>query len=132
MSEQPELLSDGIYRLLTAQNEGVTSLLLEVQQDCIAQRKRANEAEATLARIAQLSSTQYHPAPVEDRLHMIYEMAIARDDGVGVYICTRCGDVIDSKKWPEGIAVTLNTEHLRLCVDCFDELKQAIIYQNDE
>jgi hypothetical protein len=47
-------------------------------------RAERGEAEAaalreTLTQIAQLSSTQYHPAPPEDRLHMIYELAIAAE-----------------------------------------------------
>jgi hypothetical protein len=47
-------------------------------------------------------------------------------------VCTRCGYPIDSKRYPDGIHATLYGEQMRLCVDCFDELKQAIIYQDDE
>lgn len=53
------------------------------------------------------------------------------DDGVDVFICTYCGDVIQSKKWPQGTTVEIEGTWHRLCLDCLDDLKAVIRYQND-
>jgi DNA (cytosine-5)-methyltransferase 1 len=46
--------------------------------------------------------------------------------------CSQCDERIDSVKWPNGIEVTLHGKQLALCLDCFDGMKQAIIYQDDQ
>lgn len=53
------------------------------------------------------------------------------ETGVGVFICTDCGDVIQSEKWPQGTIVTICGKSYRLCLDCLDDLKAVIRYQND-
>lgn len=53
------------------------------------------------------------------------------ETGVDVYICTECGDVIQSKKWPQGTTVTIEGKPYRLCLDCLDDLKAVIRYQDD-
>lgn len=53
------------------------------------------------------------------------------ETGVGVFICTVCGDLIQSKKWPQGTIVTIEGKQHRLCLDCLDDLKAVILYQDD-